>query len=71
MFGVAVLGFVLSLIAFFVTRNLELEFIKQDFQSNASADVWPAPGSEDTELGVLMELEVDYGETKIYAGVQA
>ena len=22
---------------------------------------WPAPGSEDTELGVLMELEVGYG----------
>jgi hypothetical protein len=25
---------------------------------------WPAPGSEDTELGVLMELEVGHGETK-------
>ena len=24
---------------------------------------WPAPGSEDTELGVLMELEVGHGET--------
>ena len=24
--------------------------------------VWPAPGSEDTELGVLMELEVGHGE---------
>jgi hypothetical protein len=23
--------------------------------------VWPAPGSEDTELGVLMELEVGHG----------
>ena len=23
---------------------------------------WPAPGSEDTELGVLMGLEVRYGE---------
>jgi hypothetical protein len=31
---------------------------------------WPAPGSEDTELGVLMELEVDHGETEVYAGVQ-
>jgi hypothetical protein len=28
--------------------------------------VWPAPGSEDTELGVLMELEVGHGETKVY-----
>jgi hypothetical protein len=34
-------------------------------------DVWPAPGSEDTELGVLMELEVGHGETEVYPGVQA
>ena len=34
-------------------------------------DGWPAPGSEDTELGVLMELEVCHGATEIYAGVQA
>jgi hypothetical protein len=33
--------------------------------------LWPAPGSEDTELGVLMELEVGHGETEVYAGVQA
>ena len=32
---------------------------------------WPAPGSEDTELGVLMELEVGHGETEVHAGVQA
>jgi hypothetical protein len=32
---------------------------------------WPAPGSEDTELGVMMELEVGHGEAEIYAGVQA
>jgi hypothetical protein len=32
---------------------------------------WPAPGSEDTELGVLMELEVCHGETKVYPRVQA
>jgi hypothetical protein len=32
---------------------------------------WPAPGSEDTELGVLLELEVGHGETEVYAGVQA
>ena len=30
-----------------------------------------APGSEDTELGVLMELEVGHGETEVYARVQA
>ena len=34
-------------------------------------DLWPAPGSEDTELGVLMELEVGHGETEVYARVQA
>ena len=32
---------------------------------------WPAPGSEDTELGVLMELEVGHGETEVFARVQA
>ena len=32
---------------------------------------WPAPGSEDTELGVLMELEVGHGETEVYSRVQA
>ena len=32
---------------------------------------WPAPGSEDTELGVLVELEVDHGEAEVYARVQA
>jgi Homeodomain-like domain len=31
---------------------------------------WPAPGSEDTELGVLMELEVGHGETEVYPRVQ-
>jgi hypothetical protein len=35
------------------------------------ASEWPAPGSEDTELGVLMELEVGHGETEVYPRVQA
>ena len=30
-----------------------------------------APGSEDTELGVLMEQEVRHEEKAVYAGVQA
>jgi len=34
-------------------------------------EVWPAPGSEDTEFGVLMEQEVRHGETEVYTGVQA
>jgi hypothetical protein len=33
--------------------------------------VWPAPGSEDTELGVLMGPEVRHGEAEVHAGVQA
>src|SRR3954452_11369114 len=32
---------------------------------------WPAPGSEDTELGVLMELEVGHGEASVYASFPA
>ena len=32
---------------------------------------WPAPGSEDTKFGVTMGPEVDHGEAKVYAGVQA
>jgi hypothetical protein len=33
--------------------------------------MWPAPGSADTELGVLMEPEVSHGKAEVYAGVQA
>ena len=32
---------------------------------------WPAPGSEDTELGVLMEREVRHGAAEVHARVQA
>jgi hypothetical protein len=32
---------------------------------------WPAPGSEDTELGVLMGPEVRHGEAEVYARAQA
>ena len=32
---------------------------------------WPAPGSEDTELGVFMEPEVSDGKTKVHTRVQA
>jgi hypothetical protein len=35
------------------------------------AETWPAPSSEDTELGVLMEPEVGHGETEVYPRVQA
>jgi hypothetical protein len=33
-------------------------------ERRANEIVWPALGSEDTQLGVLMELEVGYGERK-------
>jgi hypothetical protein len=54
----------------------ELDRLKSTMVSVATGGpridtVWPAPGSEDTELGVLMELEVGHGETEVYAGVQA
>jgi hypothetical protein len=33
--------------------------------------VWPAPGSEDTELGVILEPEVVYGTQTLCTRVQA
>jgi hypothetical protein len=42
-----------------------------DGHNHETTIAWPAPGSEDTELGVLMELEVGHGETEVYARVQA
>jgi acyl-coenzyme A synthetase/AMP-(fatty) acid ligase len=33
--------------------------------------VWPAPGSEDTELRCLMEQEAGHGEATVYARVQS
>jgi hypothetical protein len=41
------------------------------FVSPTYLGVWPAPGSEDTELGVLMEPEVDHGTSEVYTRVQA
>jgi hypothetical protein len=58
---------------------LEIGFPKavKPFQGNAEhfitnvLEPWPAPGSEDTELGVLMEPEVGHGEAEVYTRVQA
>jgi hypothetical protein len=33
--------------------------------------IWPAPGFEDTELGVFMEPEVGHGEAEVYARVSS
>jgi hypothetical protein len=30
-------------------------------------EIWPAPGFEDTELGVFMEPEAGHGETEVHA----
>ena len=45
------------------------EFIKSTL--GLAAKIWPAPGSEDTELGVFMGPEVGHGETEVYTRVQA
>ena len=48
--------------------NVSVNFVPLVICRNAV--LWPAPGSEDTELGVLMELEVGK-ETEVYSRVQA
>jgi hypothetical protein len=40
-------------------------------RANVEREIWPAPGSEDTELGVFMGPEVRHGETEVYTRVQA
>jgi type I site-specific restriction endonuclease len=47
------------------------EYEKKNFFLLDFCAVWPAPGSEDTELGVLMGPEVRHGEAEVYARVQA
>src|SRR5215471_386399 len=55
-------------LAFESEPNFDVKFESLDL---VQSGIWPAPGSEDTELGVLMELEVGHGETEVYARVQA
>jgi len=38
---------------------------------NGDREYWPAPGSEDTELGVILEPEVVYGTQTLCTRVQA
>jgi hypothetical protein len=58
-----------------LSRRLEDELKRFKFfmSHSRSSDFmrWPAPGSEDTELGVFMGPEASHGKTKVYAGVQA
>ncbi len=44
---------------------------KERDQLVARMSPWPAPGSEDTELGVFMGPEVRHGAAEVYARVQA
>jgi hypothetical protein len=52
-------------------KKFQLAALSREIFHEKAASTWPAPGSEDTELGVLMELEVGHGETEVYARVQA
>jgi len=52
------------------SRSAQIAF-RVSNNSRGNLKAWPAPGSEDTELGVFMGAEVSHGETKVYAGVQA
>jgi hypothetical protein len=54
-----------------LTGIAALFFGNRDSAQSRNRTTWPAPGSEDTELGVLMELEVGHGETEVYPRVQA
>ena len=51
--------------------SYDLALVDLALPGMSGLEVWPAPGSEDTELGVLMEPEVDHGEAEVHAGVQA
>jgi hypothetical protein len=53
-------------------RNIleKLRVVRTDNAANKQL-AWPAPGSADIELGVLMEPEVCHGETEVYTRVQA
>ena len=48
-------------------REFKLEAVRL---ARATA-TWPAPGSEDTELGVILEPEVVYGTQTLCTRVQA
>jgi HNH endonuclease len=66
---------------YYVPESLQAEIPQGQFLVNATSNtttfaraimkIWPAPGSADTELGVLMEPEVSHGKAEVYTRVQA
>ena len=52
-------------------QGKDLPAVSGNRQALLELPLWPAPGSEDTELGVLMGPEVRHGEAEVYARVQA
>ncbi len=73
MFGVAILGVIISLVGFFVARDIELEFTKQQFVGKASEDalVIKAAIAEDldkiSDLRALFETFPDVNLPKFQA----
>ena len=53
----------------FADKHLAL--ILTDQAHKLGLPIWPAPGSEDTELRCSMEQEAGHGETSVYARVQS
>jgi hypothetical protein len=54
-----------------ILSNAKSRHALDRYHTKTNPKIWPAPGSEDTELGVFMEPEVSHGETEVYPRVQA
>jgi hypothetical protein len=69
--GIAVLSS--AILGFTIERWLRSDLSKDVFLTSIAhhlpPEYWPAPGSEDTELGVLMEPEVSHGKAEVYTRV--
>jgi hypothetical protein len=69
-------GVVRNIIGTFSSLNSFADFEQSSSESSAASSErilgWPAPGSEDTKIGVTMGPEVQYGgKATVYSGVQA
>ena len=51
--------------------HLDQRLLDRALAAAVPVDDWPAPGSEDTELGVILEPEVVYGTQTLCTRVQA